>query len=107
MQQGQQIAGMLNLLFILPLFSVILIFENPGSPLVVFLSLFPTTAFLTISLRWGVGTVPLWQIGASWLILATTAGLMLWTAVKIFRAGMLRYGQRLSLKELRRSILQN
>lgn len=107
LQQGQQIAGMLNLLFILPLFSIVLIFENPGSPLVVFLSLFPTTAFLTISLRWGVGTVPLWQIAVSWLILVTTTGVMLWTAVKIFRAGMLRYGQRLNLKELRRSILQN
>ena len=107
LQQGQQVAGMLNLLFILPLFSVVLIFENPGAPLVVFLSLFPTTAFLTLSLRWGVGTVPLWQIAVSWLILVTTTGMMMWTAVKIFRAGMLRYGQRLSLKELRRSILPN
>jgi ABC-2 type transport system permease protein len=97
-EQAQQIAGILNLLFILPLFSVILIFENSGSPLVIFLSLFPTTAFLTISLRWGVGTVPLWQIGSSWLILVTTTGLMLWMAVKIFRVGMLRYGQRLTLK---------
>ncbi|MCB8922773.1 MAG: ABC transporter permease [Ardenticatenaceae bacterium] len=97
-QQSQQIAGVLNLLFILPLFSVVLIFENAGSPLVVFLSLFPTTSFLTISLRWGVGTVPLWQIVTSWLILVTTTGLMLWTAVKIFRAGMLRYGQKLNLK---------
>jgi len=106
LQQGQQTAGMLNLLFILPLFSVVLIFENPGAPLVVFLSLFPTTAFLTISLRWGLGTIPLWQIAASWLILVTTTGVMMWTAVRIFRAGMLRYGQKLSLKELRRSILQ-
>lgn len=107
LQQGQQIAGMLNVLFILPLFSVVLIFENPGSPLVVFLSLFPTTSFLTISLRWGLGTVPLWQIGTSWLILVTTTGLMLWTAVAVFRAGMLRYGKRLSLNELRRSISAN
>ena len=107
LEQSQQIVGILNLLFILPLFSVVLIFENSGSPLVVFLSLFPTTAFLTISLRWGVGTVPLWQIATSWLILVTTTGVMLWTPVKLFRAGMLRYGQKLSLKEMRRSILQN
>ncbi len=98
LQQGQQVAGILNLFFMLPLFLLATMFQNPGAPLIVFFSLFPTTAFLTISLRWGLGTVPLWQIGTSWIILTASALFMMWAATRIFRAGMLRYGQPLSLK---------
>lgn len=98
LQQGQQVAGLLNLLFMLPIFLLLLIFENPAHPVVVFFSLFPTTSFLTISLRWGLGTVPWWQIGIGWVLLVSTALLMLWAAARIFRAGMLRYGQPLQLK---------
>jgi hypothetical protein len=40
----------------------------------------------------------MWQIGVSWLILVATASLMVWAAARIFRAGMLRYGQPLTFK---------
>jgi ABC-2 type transport system permease protein len=76
----------------------VVIIRDPGHPLSVFLSLFPTTAFLTISLRWGVSTVPMWQIGIGWVLLIVTTIFMVWAAARVFRAGMLRYGQPLSLK---------
>jgi ABC-2 type transport system permease protein len=98
LQQGQQMAGILNLFFMIPIFLLPLIFENPGSPLVVFLTLFPTTSFLTISLRWGLGTVPLWQLAVSWVLLVATTLFTIWAAARIFRAGMLRYGQPLTFK---------
>jgi len=97
-QQGQQLAGILNLFFLVPILLLPVLLENPGHPLIVFLTLFPTTSFLTVSLRWGLGTVPMWQIGVSWLILVATAGFMVWAAARIFRAGMLRYGQPLNFK---------
>jgi ABC-2 type transport system permease protein len=95
-QQGQQITGVLNLLFILPLFAISLILVNPDSPILVALTLFPTTSFLTVTLRWGLNIVPLWQLLASWFLLVATAIFSLWASARIFRAGMLRYGQRLS-----------
>lgn len=97
LQQAQQVAGLLNLVFMSPLFFLIFIFMNPAGLLPTLLSLFPPTAFLTISLRWGLGTVPLWQLLLSWLLLVASAGFMMWAAAKIFRVGMLRYGQPLSL----------
>jgi len=97
-QQGQQVAGILNLFFMAPVFLLTVIFENPAAPVVVFFTLFPTTAFMTISLRWGLGTVPLWQIGVSWVLLVATTIFMVWAAARVFRAGMLRYGQPLNLK---------
>ena len=77
-----------------------LIFENPGGPAAVFMSLFPPTALMTISLRWGLGTVPLWQLGASWVLLTATALFLTWAAARIFRIGMLRYGQPLNIHGL-------
>jgi len=97
-QQGQSVAGFLNLFFMAPLFLLTVLLTNPGHPVLVFMTLFPTTAFLTISLRWGLGTVPLWQIGVSWVLLIATTVFMVWAAARIFRAGMLRYGQPLNLK---------
>lgn len=100
LQQGQQVAGLLNLLFIAPFFITPLLFSNPAHPVLQFLSLFPTTAFLTISLRWGLSTVATWQIITSWLILMGTTTMMIWVAAKVFRVGMLQYGQPLRLKSI-------
>jgi ABC-2 type transport system permease protein len=96
LQQGQQVAGILNLFFMIPIFLLPFIIENPGSAMVAFLTLFPTTSFLTISLRWGLGTVPVWQLGTGWVLLVATTAFMVWAAARIFRAGMLRYGQPLT-----------
>jgi ABC-2 type transport system permease protein len=98
LQQGQQIAGILNLFFMLPVFLLPVLFENPNHPLMIFFTLFPITSFLTVSLRWGLGTVPLWQIGVGWVLLVAAAILMIWAAARVFRAGMLRYGQPLDFK---------
>lgn len=100
MQQGQQVSGLLNMIFMFPIFALMLILENPAHPFVVFLSLFPTSAFLTISLRWGLGSIPMWQIGVSWVLLVATTIFMVWAAARIFRAGMLRYGQSLKLRSV-------
>lgn len=98
LEQGQQVAGLLNLVFGLPLYVVPVLFENPGHPLMVVLTLVPPTAFMSIALRWGLGTVPIWQLGLSWVLLVATAAGMIWVAARVFRASMLRYGQPLSLK---------
>lgn len=97
-QQGQQIGGMLNLVFMFPLFALPLIFTNPGSVFVTALTLFPPTAFMTVLLRWGLGSVPIWQVILSWVLLVGSAFFMIWAAIRIFRAGMLQYGQPLKLK---------
>jgi ABC-2 type transport system permease protein len=98
LQQGQQVAGLLNLVFMLPIFLLPIFFSNPGHPLILFFTFFPTSSFLTVSLRWGLGTVPLWQLAIGWVLLVAAALFMVWVAARIFRAGMLRYGQPLNFK---------
>ncbi|MCB0117292.1 MAG: ABC transporter permease, partial [Caldilineaceae bacterium] len=97
-RQGQQVAGMFNMLFVLPLFVLPALIEAPESAVATGLTLFPSTAFITVTLRWALGTIPAWQMLASWLILVASATGTIWLATKIFRAGMLRYGQALTLK---------
>lgn len=98
--QAQQIVGVLNLLFLIPFFFMALFLANPNSPILVFLTLFPTTSFITVMLRWGMSSVPLWQMALSWVILTGSALTSVWVASRIFRTGMLRYGQNLSLKDV-------
>ncbi len=73
LQQGQQISGIVNMLFLLPFFFFVLIFTNANSPLLVAMTLFPTTAFMSVAMRWGMTTIPLWQLIVSWGLLVATA----------------------------------
>ncbi len=107
LRQGQQITGILNLFFTLPFFFVAVIMAKPNSPLLVVLTLFPTTAFVTITMRWAMTTVPLWQLGLSWTLLVTSAVVSVWLAARIFRLGMLRYGQNLNVKTIIASLRGN
>lgn len=100
LHQGQQITGIFNMFFTLPFFFVTLILAKPNSPIIVALTLFPTTAFVTITLRWSMTTVPVWQLVVSWTLLVASAAGSVWMAARVFRIGMLRYGQRLSLKSI-------
>jgi ABC-2 type transport system permease protein len=100
LQQGQQVAGLLNMVFVAPLFMLPLFFEEPSHPLVVLATLFPTTSFLSVALRWSMGTIPAWQLLAGWAILVASALLAVWAASRVVRVGMLRYGQPMSVKGL-------
>ena len=97
-RQGQQMAGAVSFLFLLPLFFSPLLGSDPDGPVMVVLTLLPTTSLLTVAIRWGATVVPLWQLVLSWVILAGCAGFGIWAAPRVFRRGMLRYGRRLTLR---------
>ncbi len=103
-RQGQQIAGALNMLFTLPFFFIVVFLSAPNSPLSTILTIFPTTAFLTVALRWGMTTIPLWEMIVGWASVTISAIFMVWAATRIFRVGMLRYGQRLDLRSVLRAV---
>jgi ABC-2 type transport system permease protein len=103
-RQGQQIAGAISMLFTLPFFFMIVFFSAPNSPLATLLTIFPTTSFLTIALRWSMTTIPLWEMIAGWIAVTVSAVFMVWAAARIFRFGMLQYGQRLDVKSMLRAV---
>jgi ABC-2 type transport system permease protein len=98
LQEGQQISGIINLIFTFPIFFAGLVFADPNSPILVFLSFWPTTSLMTIIMRWGFTAIPLWQIALSWLICLCSSIGIIWVASQLFRFGMLQYGQSISVK---------
>jgi ABC-2 type transport system permease protein len=95
LEQGQQMAGPPNWVFTFPLFFVLIALVDPNNPLMVGLTFFPLTAFAAVIMRWAMGATPLWQVVVSWLLVVMTAVWMMLLAVRVFRVGMLEYGQRL------------
>ena len=104
LRESQQLAAMVTLPTFVPIWFAIIIIESPNSIASVALTLFPLTAPLTLSMRWAFGTVPLWQSLLGIALLLSSAVGAVFLASRIFRAGMLRYGQRLSWAEVRRAV---
>ncbi len=100
--EGQQITGPFSLPFILPFLFFSSILTEPNSPLAVALSLIPFTAPMTLTLRLSLVPVPAWQIALSLFLLALTALLSVWLAGRLFRLGMLRYGQSVGWRQILR-----
>lgn len=99
-QEAEQVGPMTFLVILIPLYLIIPIAANPNGPLALILTFIPFTSILTIALRSIFIAVPAWQILVSSLISLICAGIAIWFAGKAFRMSLLRYGQRLRLKEL-------
>ncbi|MEK4062277.1 MULTISPECIES: ABC transporter permease [Paenibacillus] len=100
---GQAIMPILMLGFVnlyLPMFSI----SVPDTLLVKVASFVPFTSPLSMLLRIGVGEVATWEILVSILILLATTLLFGWLAAKIYRTGVLMYGKRPSIKEIRKAM---
>jgi ABC-2 type transport system permease protein len=98
--EGQQMTGMFSLPLAFSYWLAVLIIGNPHSPLSVILSLIPFIAPTAMPLRVAFSVVPIKQIIAATLILIASAVVAIWLAARAFELGMLRYGQKLSLREL-------
>jgi ABC-2 type transport system permease protein len=80
------------------LFTVLL--GNPNSPLALVMSLLPLTSPITMLIRDGLTILPAWQIALCAVLQIAGAAGAIWLAGRAFRLGMLRYGKRLSLREI-------
>ena len=100
LKEAQQVSGLFTLPIAIPFWFIGLLMENPNSPFSIFLSIFPFTAPISLPLRVVFSNVPFWQSSLTIALLVVLAIFSLWLAGRAFRLGMLRYGKKLSLKEL-------
>jgi ABC-2 type transport system permease protein len=99
-REAQQVAGLFTLPIFMPLWFVSIIFRYPSGGLAVAFSLFPLTAPLTLPMRAALTSVPAWEIILTISLLILTAIGAIWFASRALRLGMLRYGKRLTWKEI-------
>jgi ABC-2 type transport system permease protein len=76
--------------------------KDPNSVWAVAATLCPLTSPYIVLPRMGMETVPLWQIGASILLLILTIWAVLWLSSRLYRVGILMYGKRATIPELLR-----
>ncbi|MEE8442206.1 MAG: ABC transporter permease [Dehalococcoidia bacterium] len=95
----------ISLLVLLPAVAVPMVFRivivgDPEGGLARGLSYFPFTAPVTMMLRMGAADIPAVEVISS--LAATILGgvIILWGSARVFRAGLLMYGQRMSLKRV-------
>jgi ABC-2 type transport system permease protein len=99
-QEGQAIGSLFFILHILPVYMMVMIIENPLGLQTTLLGMLPFTALLSTGLRSIFTDIPYWQIALSAIVQTVFALGALWLASRAFRLGMLRYGQRLQIREL-------
>ncbi len=103
-QEGQAFGPIFLLITLIPTWLIVAIIEDPNGTVPTILSLLPFTSLTTLGLRNMGSAVPMWQVALSFgiQVLFATGAIIL--AGRAFRLGMLRYGKRLSIREvLRRS----
>jgi ABC-2 type transport system permease protein len=99
-REAEQISGLFSLPITIPYMLIVPIITNPGSPLAIFLSFFPLTAPVTLTLRAAFSEIPLWQEILNVGVLVVFAAAGVWLAARTFRLGLLRYGKRLTWHEI-------
>lgn len=77
---------------------------TPDSMLMKVSSYIPFFSPTSMIVRIGLGEVATWEILVSLLILISSIGLFGWLSAKIYRTGVLMYGKRPTIKELRKAM---
>ena len=85
-QEAQTLLSPMMILLMLPMFAIMIAFQDPGSPVVDIAAWIPIfTPFLLI-LRMPHDP-PMWEVMAQLGLMAVTATLIMWLAAKVYRAG--------------------
>jgi ABC-2 type transport system permease protein len=99
-QQAQQLAGVLGLVALAPLWLLAPVLSAPNGSLAVGLTLFPLTGAVISLVRLAMADVPAWQLTLSVAALLVCLAGSMWAVTRIFRAAMLMYGQVLRPRQL-------
>ncbi|HEY0006046.1 MAG TPA: ABC transporter permease [Pyrinomonadaceae bacterium] len=105
-QEGGQVALPVTFLLIAAYMLIFPVIRSPDSSLAFWISLIPFFSPIIMPVRIVTQTPPAWQIALSLLIGWCTVMLLIWTAARVYRIGMLMYGKRASIPEVLRWLRQ-
>jgi ABC-2 type transport system permease protein len=104
-RQGSQISMLILMpAMFVPIWLFVFIAGNPAGSLAQILSFIPFTAPVTMMLRIGAADIPPVEIIASLAVTLLGGIVLLWGSARVFRAGLLMYGQRMSLRHVLRAL---
>jgi ABC-2 type transport system permease protein len=91
---------------ILPLELMALFVTHPDHIIYTIFILFPLTAPITVIMKLSNGTLPIWQLALSMIIMIISIIVTIWLASRVFRTFLLMYGKRPSIAEIWRYLRQ-
>jgi ABC-2 type transport system permease protein len=100
LQEAQQVAGTLGILFAIPAIVMPMVINSPSSSTSTVMSLIPLFSPVLMPLRIFVETPPVWQIALAYLLTAGFLLFMVWFCSRIYRVGILMYGKKPTIPEL-------
>ena len=95
--QSSQLSALVIVPAILPVAAPQFILESPDGVFARALSFFPVTAPTTVVMRMGQTDMSIMELLASLAVIVLSGILLLYVSARIFRAGILLYGQRMTL----------
>ena len=95
--QSSQLSALVIVPSIIPVAAPQFILESPDGVFARALSFFPVTAPTTVVMRMGQTDLSIVELLASLAVIVLSGVLLLYVSARIFRAGILLYGQRMSL----------
>lgn len=99
-REASQISAIITIPAVIPVWLSSLLVSQPDGTVARVLSFVPFTAPTTILIRLSAGNVSFAEVSASLVVIVASGFALLWVSARIFRAGLLLYGQRMSLKNM-------
>ena len=99
-KEANQAAALVIFPMMAPVYGLVIILPNPDGLLARTLSFIPVTAPITMMLRLGAGEPNPLEILGSLAVLVLTGLALLWVSARVFRAGLLMYGQRMGVRRI-------
>ncbi len=102
-REAQSLSFPVTMLVIMSIFMMTIAINDPAGPVAFWGSIIPFSSPIVMMARipYGVpGTVPIWQLGLSMVLLVSGFIFNTWFAGKIYRTGILMYGKKPSWKEM-------
>jgi len=99
-REASQISAIVMIPGIIPIYASAIIIPNTDGGLARALTFFPLTSPTASMMRIAGGTEALYEIVLGLLVTALAGVFLLWLSTRVFKAGLLLYGQRMSLRLL-------
>lgn len=100
MEDQQVVLTPIMLLMAVPVMIMPMLLEDPNSTLATVLSLIPFFSQSMMVFRVMITDVPLWQVATSLSLMLATTIWAVWAGGRVYRAAMLSYGGRPSMKQI-------
>ncbi len=105
-REATQISVIVTVPAIVPIYLSTLIIPDPDGTFARILTFFPLTSPTASMMRLAGGTDRTYEIWFGLLITAVTAVFLLWLSARVFRAGLLLYGQRMGIRSVWNALRQ-